>query len=342
MMAYDGDPRTKEVNYDHLQKLLPPYEDDTIISKQGQWGIDQALANRNEIDTEVNMRQMICITVYNEPYIQILQSLAGIYRNYYEILEYDQEFEDKLSVVIVWDGYKAFDEGSNKGEGDSLNSERFKKIGLFDPRKTERYRKKISDLENPNNDEEKYDYAPLNFLENLKHNEENKKISFETKNVAHCFSRKIKFEEFLFALTPHELDGFKINGYDIIDFLYGDSKTGNIKKRKYTSLPIDIHFVIKHNNKGKIESHLWFFKGFCNTVRPKYATIIDAGTIPLWKSISRLTFFWEINQKVGGAWGEIEVMLNSKHEDGSPVTFFESILLRAQYVEYKQSHYLDK
>lgn len=32
-----------------------------------------------------------------------------------------------------------------------------------------------------------------------------------------------------------------------------------------------------------------------------------------------------------------------KKEDGKePVTFVESVLLRAQYVEYKVSHYMDK
>jgi chitin synthase len=29
-------------------------------------------------------------------------------------------------------------------------------------------------------------------------------------------------------------------------------------------------------------------------------------------------------------------------EDGTPVSFAESVILRAQYVEYKLSHYLDK
>lgn len=35
-------------------------------------------------------------------------------------------------------------------------------------------------------------------------------------------------------------------------------------------------------------------------------------------------------------------MLPEKNDDGSAVSFFQSILLRAQYVEYKLSHYVDK
>lgn len=45
---------------------------------------------------------------------------------------------------------------------------------------------------------------------------------------------------------------------------------------------------------------------------------------------------------VGGACGEIEVLIPEKKEDGTSLSFIESILVRAQYVEYKVSHYLDK
>jgi chitin synthase len=50
----------------------------------------------------------------------------------------------------------------------------------------------------------------------------------------------------------------------------------------------------------------------------------------------------EAHPQVGGAGGEIEVMLQSKNEDGSAISFYQSILMRSQYVEYKISHYLDK
>jgi chitin synthase len=105
---------------------------------------------------------------------------------------------------------------------------------------------------------------------------------------------------------------------------------------------MDVHFVIKHKNRSKIESHLWFFKGFCNQLNPTFSFIIDAGTIALWNSISRMILYMEVDPQVGGCAGEIEVMLPDKNEDGSPITFFESIIIRSQYLEYKISHYLDK
>lgn len=76
---------------------------------------------------------------------------------------------------------------------------------------------------------------------------------------------------------------------------------------------------------------------------PVYAQIIDCGSIPLWNSISQIIMHMETFPDVGGACGEIECILMEKKEDGiEPVSFVESVLLRAQYVEYKVSHYMDK
>ena len=75
---------------------------------------------------------------------------------------------------------------------------------------------------------------------------------------------------------------------------------------------------------------------------PIFVQIIDCGSIPLWKSISSIIWHMESIPEVGGAWGEIEVMLPEKKEDGSDISFVESILQRGQYVEYKLSHYMDK
>ena len=70
--------------------------------------------------------------------------------------------------------------------------------------------------------------------------------------------------------------------------------------------------------------------------------MIDCGTIPMPNSFSRINFFMDKYPDIGGACGEIEVMLPSTNEDGSPISFVKSALLRSQYVEYKLSHYVDK
>jgi len=150
------------------------------------------------------------------------------------------------------------------------------------------------------------------------------------------------FTDFLDGLNPSEVYDYEIDGYHISDFMTGSSDIGRVKTKVFEHIPMDIHFGIKHKNRGKIESHLWFFEGFCNYLNPQYCFILDAGTAPLWKSLSRIVFHFEINPQLGGAAGEIEVMCPKNNEDGSQISFYQDVLIMGQYVEYKLSHYLDK
>ena len=75
---------------------------------------------------------------------------------------------------------------------------------------------------------------------------------------------------------------------------------------------------------------------------PEFVQIIDCGSIPMFNSISKIIMHMITFENVGGAWGEIEVIIPEKNEDGNSLSFFESVVALAQYVEYKISHYLDK
>ena len=143
-------------------------------------------------------------------------------------------------------------------------------------------------------------------------------------------------------MSKEDVFEFTIDGYQISDFMTGSSETGKVKTKVFEHLPIDVHFLIKHKNRGKIESHLWFFKGFCTKLNPKFCFIVDAGTVPLWNSISKMIFQMELYPEIGGAAGEIEVMIPDRNEDGSQISLFQEVLIMGQYVEYKISHYLDK
>lgn len=39
-------------------------------------------------------------------------------------------------------------------------------------------------------------------------------------------------------------------------------------------------FAIKHINGGKLNSHLFLFRGFCQYLKPTYTVLLDAGTEP--------------------------------------------------------------
>ena len=63
---------------------------------------------------------------------------------------------------------------------------------------------------------------------------------------------------------------------------------------------IQFFFCAKHENRGKIESHLWFFLGFCAHIKPDYCQMIDVGTIPKRESISSIIFYMDTFKQVGG------------------------------------------
>jgi len=94
----------------------------------------------------------------------------------------------------------------------------------------------------------------------------------------------------------------------------GKSREGNMKQ--FNIRNIKFFFCVKHDNSGKIESHMWFFKGFCAYTNPKYCQMIDAGTIPMRDSISQVVKYMEVYDRIGGASGEIVVFEPSDKELG--------------------------
>lgn len=274
--------------------------------------------------------------MFDEPYKNLMDSLAGIYRAYYELVSMDETYLDRYSIVIVSDGYDVFNKIESVDENGLRFAERLAMTGIYDEELAGKYVKRNQSQSHRRSDQDMYEYVDLNFI-----NSEGD-IAYETHNMAHLFSKKMRFTDFLKGMSSFEQSEFQVDKYSINDFMLGDSKEGRCKYHIFQHLAIDVHFVIKHQNRGKIESHLWFFKGFWDTIKPEYCFTVDTGTIPLWNSISRMVFQMENNPQIGGAWGEIEVMINEKHVDGTPISFIEGILLRAQYAEYKISHYLDK
>ena len=85
----------------------------------------------------------------------------------------------------------------------------------------------------------------------------------------------MKFADWMLGLTEYKQASMKVDNYDIHDFLLGNSATGKVKHPVFEHRKMPIHFMIKHRNQGKIESHKWFFKGFCQYMNPAYAQIID-------------------------------------------------------------------
>ena len=70
--------------------------------------------------------------------------------------------------------------------------------------------------------------------------------------------------------------------------------------------------AIKHHNAGKLNSHLFFFRGICKYLEPKYTILLDIGTRPVSGAITKLLSNMELNPSVGGICGSIMVDAKTK------------------------------
>jgi chitin synthase len=105
--------------------------------------------------------------------------------------------------------------------------------------------------------------------------------------------------------------------------------------RKRSKLPpLQVVFALKEHNAGKLNSHLWFFKAFCEQVNPKYSVLLDVGTMPTKAAFYKLLATMEVNRQVGGVCGEIAV--------SRPLPNLWSLVIATQHYEYKISNILDK
>lgn len=95
---------------------------------------------------------------------------------------------------------------------------------------------------------------------------------------------------------------------------------------------LQLIFCVKQKNKRKLNTHLWFFGGFCEMFNPNYIMMLDVGTKPLEKSLFYLYEAMKTNSRVAGCCGEIVPFMPS----------FWNLTVGAQVVEYKFTHIFDK
>lgn len=69
----------------------------------------------------------------------------------------------------------------------------------------------------------------------------------------------------------------------------------------------NVAFAIKERNGGKLNSHVWAFRGLIPYLNPRYVVLLDAGTVPAPTAILRLFCDMEYDDDIGGCCGEIMV-----------------------------------
>jgi len=104
------------------------------------------------------------------------------------------------------------------------------------------------------------------------------------------------------------------------------------QKTNSTNYEFRVLLLVKEENKGKLDSHWWFFKIFCEKLNPEYCFQLDVGTAPGSES---LFLFWKYlakNKNIGAAASRVQVPSSRK---------MNSIIHAWQYGDFAAQKLLD-
>ncbi len=110
-----------------------------------------------------------------------------------------------------------------------------------------------------------------------------------------------------------------------------DASSRRPKEFSTTGL-MQVAFLLKEDNAGKLHSHRWVFNAFCTQMQPEYVYLVDVGTIPHVDSFAKMFECMEKEPLCGGCCGEI-IPYNPD---------WYNLVVVAQIFEYKVSNVMDK
>jgi cellulose synthase/poly-beta-1,6-N-acetylglucosamine synthase-like glycosyltransferase len=272
-----------------------------------------------------DIKHLVVITMYNEEYSSLQQTLISVAANINRYcVRYRQQKTDgstsardcdvwkHWAVVIVVDGM----DRANKGTLDYAAS-----LGLWNPSEMasqddiEKYNIQLhmyetivalssftgDDTLDSDNDDD--DDGHDNDKDGSDDNEDSYKISFAD-------------------------DGH----YDIESVHHGRYHRTRKSRNVHLMTPVQTIFCIKQHNRGKLDSHNWFFSGIAECLNPRVCYTLDVGTVARPDALIHLYDALINDRSLGGVTGEITA---------SNLDLFNPVVA-AQAFEYKISHTLDK
>jgi chitin synthase len=260
---------------------------------------------------------LIVVAMYNENPVEVKNTLQGICQNLKAFREHGVD-PSKVACIVIVDGIKPFLETVHKTEKPKEETDK----ELTYPNKQffaeyfdeqmikEKFTKDIMRKELGTEFKETVSKQNENLSEYLKEKASKRAIFCESLSayfkktlstpgdpepeIAHCFQQQVALEE--------------------------------------ASERLNLIWAVKQENKKKLNTHLWFFGGFCQYIKPKYVMLLDVGTRPHPNALFKLYECMKLDRNVAGCCGEIAPMNPS----------FTSMTEEAQIVEYKYAHIFDK
>jgi chitin synthase len=246
-----------------------------------------------------NCTFLIVVTMYNEAPNEVFDTLQGIIQNLKFFREHGVD-PDQIGCIVICDGLKPFLETVHKAHRSMPGVVTYPNRSFFaDYFDEEMIKNRFTDdilRKQLTTEFKETGSKQRDFCENLSAYFKQTLSTPEDPEpeVAHCFQQKVALEE--------------------------------------ASEELNLIWAIKQENKKKLNTHLWFFGGFCQYIQPKYVMLLDVGTRPHPDALFKLYECMKLDRNVAGCCGEI-VPMNRR---------FTSMVEEAQIVEYKYAHFFDK
>ncbi|OMJ76407.1 hypothetical protein SteCoe_24239 [Stentor coeruleus] len=265
-------------------------------------------SDHNEINNlfqHSNYEFLIAVTMYEEEPELFLKTMIAINKNIHSM---DKDLKKKVAVVVIVDGIKPFQK--------SYNNSCYK--GLFD----------LNEIYKDNNIYEGSDKAKLEKLLSFDYGMEileEKRVDLEYSLQTQRRGDSIIHEScqlsegIIMRVKAERLGAYCFENE--ISFKDGLSK-------------MQVYFCVKQKNQRKLNSHLWFFRAFCNKAKPNFVFFIDVGTEPEEDALEKLYHTFKEDDNIAGVCGEIIPRSKDEH--------CTDILFQTQAVEYKFAHIFDK
>ena len=289
------------------QEITFEMKDDEIIEKIGiaKGLIDNTTGEKPNFISKYKF--FMVVTMYNEEPLLFNKTMSAINKNIEAFLEDGSLIADDIAVCVVVDGIKPFNEGIEKlKSSNDLNKDYYDSIFSLD--KIYEYHE-IKDSKDKFKQllDKKLKIQKDNSIESLRNSQRN-----NLSNRKATIKNAVKDRYYEFAHVFHCKAKFDAN----------------------SPCHVNLLFTVKQQNKRKLNSHLWYFGGFCFESNPDYCMLIDVGTEPEPRALYLLYRALDKDAQIAGVCGEIV----PKGDDDSVF----DLLCYAQKVEYKFSHILDK
>ncbi|CAD8178979.1 unnamed protein product [Paramecium pentaurelia] len=342
-----------------LSALIYESKQKEIAQSQQQ---PQNSQDQNQIifqDNSVNaMKLLVCITMFREPLTQLQKSIDGVVQSLDAFMKYGIA-PHQIGVCVFFDGieniHNVIDENGAAYHENIIpyfKSHLDEEYGIKD-KKTLDYQyweyKKHKKFFN--------DYNPESII-NLRKNKElllkkykKYKDSLLPIMKAQKGSQWLPQDEWVETniiqamIRQYELSKQYIQDRENTAWVYQGRHV-----HKECTMPI--FYVFKFKNGSKLSSHLWFFKGFCEELKPDYCLLMDCGAVPAKNSIFRLICTMEADPKIGGVCGNMRIeeeIGNNDIQNDQQMDILSKILnkhffsiKKCQQCEYDIGHTLDK